>query len=77
MNLSLTLTARQVGNSLGFTLPKEVVEHLHLKPGDSFYLTKNGEGYQLTAYNPQFVRELELAQEGMNQYKNALHELAK
>ncbi len=50
---------------------------MNLSPGDSFFLVENADGYQLTAYDPQFERELALAVEGMEQYKNALRELAK
>ena len=73
----IIVKARHIGNSVGFILPKEAVAHLNLKAGDEFFLTETQGGYQLSAYDPQFERELRLAAEGMEQYKNALRELAK
>lgn len=73
----LTLKARPIGNSTGFTLPREAAERLKVKEGDLFYLTESPDGYRLTPYNPAFGRQMEKAEAVMRRYKDALRQLAK
>ena len=73
----ITLKARSVGNSLGVTLPREVTERLKIKSGDSVYLTESPDGYRLTPYNPEFARQMSVAEDVMRRYRDALHQLAK
>ena len=46
--------------------------------GDIVYLTEttNGE-YRITPYDPEFERQMKLAEKGMRDYRNALRELAR
>lgn len=71
------LKARAVGNSTGLTLPKEVTDRLKIHSGDTVYLTEAPDGYRLTPYNPEFAKQMEVAESIMRRYKDALHELAK
>jgi len=71
------LKARTIGNSTGVIFPKEVVDRLKIKSGDTFYLTESPDGYRLTPYNPEFARQMEVAESIMRRYKDALRELAK
>jgi putative addiction module antidote len=73
----ITLKARAVGNSTGVTLPKEVTDRLKIKNGDTLYLTESPDGYRLTAYDPEFARQMEVAEKVMRRYKDALRQLAK
>ena len=73
----ITLKVRRVGNSIGFTLPREVAERLKLQSGDQLYLTESPDGYRLTPYNPNFARQMEKAESLMRRYKDALRQLAK
>ena len=73
----IALKARAVGNSTGVTLPKEVTERLKIKSGDPIYLTESPDGYRLTAYDPEFARQMEVAENVMRRYKDALRRLAK
>lgn len=73
----ITLKARPVGNSTGFTLPREAAERLKIRNGDSLYLTESPEGYRLTPYNPQFAKQMDKAESIMRRYRDALRELAK
>ena len=69
---------RKVGNSLGLLLPKEAVQQLDVAEGESLYLCKAPEGrFYLTAYNPNFEKQMAVAREGMRRYRNTLRELAK
>ena len=59
------------------TLPKEVTDRLKIKNGDSLYLTESPDGYRLTAYDPEFTRQMEIAEKMMRRYKDALKQLSK
>jgi len=68
----------KVGNSLGVRLPREVLNRMHLGDGDRLILTEVPEGgYRLSPYDPEFERQMEIAEEGMRKYRNTLRELAK
>ena len=73
----IELKARIIGNSTGVTFPKEVVDRLKIKSGDTVYLTESPDGYRLTPYHPEFARQMEVAESVMRRYKDALRELAK
>jgi putative addiction module antidote len=73
----ITLKARAVGNSTGVTLPKEVTDRLKIKNGDTLFLTESPDGYRLTAYDPEFERQMEAAEKIMRRYKDALRQLSK
>lgn len=70
------LTVRKVGNSLGVTLPVEAARLLHVKEGDSLYLTESPGGYRVTPYDPEFEATMDAAQNFMDRYRNALRRLA-
>jgi putative addiction module antidote len=67
---------RKVGNSIGTSFPKEVLERLGLKDGDTLELIVNNDGIQLVAHDPHFDLVMEAYQTGASQYRNALRELA-
>jgi putative addiction module antidote len=73
--LALKLTT--VGSSVGFILPKEAMAKLHLHKGDMVYLTETPEGYRLTPYNPDFERQIRLAEKIMHEDRELLRQLAK
>ncbi len=68
---------RAVGNSTGVVLPKEVLADLKLEQGDRIFLVKTEDGYRLSPYDSSLSEQLEAAELGMRQYRNALRELAK
>ncbi|UZJ38604.1 AbrB/MazE/SpoVT family DNA-binding domain-containing protein [Prosthecochloris sp. SCSIO W1103] len=70
-------TVTKIGNSTGVILPKAVAERLKIKQGDIVYLTETPSGYAVTPYDPEFAEQMEVARQGMSEYRNALHELAK
>jgi len=72
------LKVRKIGNSLGVVLPKEVIEELQTGEGKKLFLTKApDQTYRLTAYDPEFERQMKLADECADRYRNTLRELAK
>ncbi len=73
----LDLKVRKVGNSLGVTLPRDVLKRLHLKDGDKIFLVEAPDGsYRITPYDPEFEKQMRLAEEGMSHYRNTLRALA-
>ena len=74
----LTLKVTTVGASAGFILPKEALAHLKARKGDSLYLTDTPDGgYRLTPYDPEFERQMHLAEDIMHDDREVLRQLAK
>jgi hypothetical protein len=48
-----------------------------VKENDAVYLTETPDGYRISPYDPEFARQMELAEKGMKKYRNALRELAR
>lgn len=67
----------QVGGSVGVILPKETLAKLRVGKGDTLFLTEGPEGYRLTPYDPEFERDMELAEEIMREDRDLLRALAK
>jgi putative addiction module antidote len=68
----------KVGNSLGVRLPRTVLDRLQVENGDTLILTEAPSGgFRLTPYDPEFERQLEIAEKGMRRYRNTLRALAK
>jgi putative addiction module antidote len=67
-----------VGASSGVILTKEVMAHLKVKKGDVLYLTEAADGgYRLTPYDPEFERQMSLAEDIMHDDRDVLRALAK
>ena len=73
----LTLKLSPIGNSVGVVLPKEALRALKAQKGDTVFLTDSPEGFLLTRYDPEFAKQMQLATGIMDEYKDALHQLAK
>jgi putative addiction module antidote len=72
-----TLKIRRIGNSLGVTLPKEILQKLNVGEGDSLFITETADGIQITPYDPDFEAAMQAFGETRKNYRNALRELAK
>jgi hypothetical protein len=48
-----------------------------LLKNDKVLLVKNGKGYTILPYDETFQKQMDAAKEGMQNYRNALRELAK
>ena len=74
----LTFKITTVGSSSGFILNKEAMARLKVKKGDVVYFTESPDGgYRLTPYNPEFERQMSLAEEIMREDRDMLRALAK
>ncbi|EDM69413.1 hypothetical protein RAZWK3B_11762 [Roseobacter sp. AzwK-3b] len=73
-----TLKITTVGASSGVILTKEIMAQLKVKKGDTLYLTETADGgYRLTPYNPEFARQIALAEEIMHDDREILRALAR
>ncbi|MDR9417400.1 AbrB/MazE/SpoVT family DNA-binding domain-containing protein [Gracilimonas sp.] len=68
---------RKIGNSLGVTLPKQLIDELHLKQGDKITITKSGSNIELEPVDPEFEEWAEAYRESNKDYKEVFKELAK
>lgn len=71
------LKVRKVGNSVGVILPKETLDAMHIKEGDTLYISTSAEGIQLAPYDPEFAVAMKAFEKSRRKYRNALRELAK
>lgn len=72
------LKVRKVGNSLGVVLPKEAAAALQVSEGSTVYLSESAEGgFRVSREDPEFARQMKIAEEGMRRYHNTLRALAK
>lgn len=74
----MKLKLRKIGNSLGITLNKEILDKLQVEEGDTIYVTETPDGVQLSAYEePEFETVMKATEEITHQYRNAFLKLAK
>ncbi len=68
---------RRVGNSLGITLPKTIIDNYHLSEGDALHLIETDDGVVLTPFNPKFTEWVKAYERTNKRYRNTLRALAK
>ena len=73
----ITLKLMQLGNSVGFVLPKEAALRLKVEKGDVIFLTESPEGYRISPYDPAFEKQMKAAERIMKKRRNVLRALAK
>ncbi len=76
--MTMKTKVRRIGNSLGIVLPKEAVQAMKVKEGAEIYLTEAPEcSLRMTPEQPGFGDMMDIAEQGMQSYRNALRQLAK
>lgn len=76
----MNVILRKIGNSEGVILPKEVLDRLNLRAGDTLVLIEDENGLKLTrsADDPDvFEKKMQIARERMKKYETAYRVLAK
>jgi len=71
------LKVRQIGNSLGVVLTKELLAKLRVEKDDELHAVETPDGVELRAYDPELERQLQAGRSIAKRYRNALRELAK
>lgn len=72
-----TIKIRDIGNSLGVVLPKELIARLRVSKGDKLFVQETVDGLRLTAYDPEFQQQMEIAKMVMREDRDALRALSK
>ena len=72
----MNVTIRKIGNSEGIIIPKDVLDQLGVKAGDTLDMTVTGSGMALSVPDEAFTRQLDHARAFMDKYKVALKKLA-
>ena len=67
---------RQMGGSIGATIPKEIAKRFHLNKGDEVFISETDKGILITPYNPTFDKAMAVYEKGAKKYRNALRELS-
>jgi putative addiction module antidote len=73
----ISLKLVQIGNSVGFVLPKEAASKLKVEKGDLVFLTESPDGYRISPYDPVFEKQMKAAERIMKKRRNVLRALAK
>jgi len=74
--MAMTLKLTTVGNSTGVILPKELLERLKLQKGDLLHVLEVPGGISLTPLDPEFARQMDVAETVMRQDRDILNRLA-
>jgi putative addiction module antidote len=72
----MKLKITTVGNSAGVVLPKELLARLRLEKGDVLFATELPDGIKLVPYDPEFERQLEVAERIMRRRRTLLRKLS-
>ena len=72
----MTLKVTTVGNSSGVVLPREILQHLRVEKGDTLYVLQTTNGIELTPYDPELARQMEVAEQVMREDRDVLKKLA-
>ncbi|MBP6457393.1 MAG: AbrB/MazE/SpoVT family DNA-binding domain-containing protein [Pseudoxanthomonas sp.] len=72
----MKLRITTIGNSAGVILPKELLARLRLGKGDELYALETPDGIRLTVHDPEFARQMEVAEQVMREDRQVLHKLA-
>jgi putative addiction module antidote len=75
MTTQLKITT--IGNSVGVVLPKDVLARLRVEKGDSIYLTETPNGFEISSYDDEFARQMEIGEQVMREDRDVLRLLAK
>jgi putative addiction module antidote len=71
------LKVRQIGNSFGVVMPKEMLARLGAVEGDEILVTETETGLQLHRKDSEFEEHMRLVDKAMARYPNTLRALAK
>lgn len=66
-----------IGNSIGVTLPKEMLTRLGVQKGDTLFAIDTPDGIRLTTVDPTFEAQMAMARQIMHRRRAVLRELAK
>jgi len=71
-----TLKITAIGNSAGVILPKEVLAMLNVDKGDTLFFSRTPKGIEITSYDEEFARQMEIGRKIMREDRDVLKRLA-
>ncbi len=71
-----TLKLTSIGNSVGAIFPKEMLTILNSDKGDTLYVTRTPNGFEISPYNEKFARQMQAGRKVMRENRDALRKLA-
>ncbi len=71
------LKIRKIGNSLGVVLPKDVLDKLNVKEGDTLDVMPTASGLTLSVSDDEVDRLMQMAERIMEENREVLRALAK
>ena len=74
--MAMTVKLTSIGNSTGIILPRELIERLRLEKGDTLHVLETPNGIELSAFNPEFARQMDVAEQVMRDDRDVLRRLA-
>jgi putative addiction module antidote len=74
--MALTVKLTTIGNSTGIVLPKELLEKLRVQKGDTLHVLETPNGIELTMFDPEFARQMDVAESVMREDRDVLRKLA-
>ncbi|MBI2993523.1 MAG: AbrB/MazE/SpoVT family DNA-binding domain-containing protein [Gammaproteobacteria bacterium] len=72
----MKLKITTIGNSAGVILPRELLTRLRVDKGDSLYAAELPDGIKLMPYDPEFDRQMKIAEQVMRERRDLLRKLA-
>lgn len=70
------LKVTKIGNSTGVILTKEILQKLRVSQGDTIFAMETPGGIELTPYNPEVAKQMEVAERVMREDRDVLRKLA-
>ena len=74
--MAMTVKLTTIGNSTGIILPKELLEKLRLSKGDVLHVLETPGGIELVTFDPEFARQMDVAEKVMREDRDVLRKLA-
>ena len=66
----------KIGNSEGLILAKELLSKMKIGKGDDVYITETPNGFEISPYDPDFARTMDVAEQVMREDRDVLKKLA-
>ena len=71
----MKLKVTTVGDSTAIILPKELLEKLNIGKGDTLYVTETSRGFELSVYDEEFAKQMDIAESVMLEDNSVLRKL--
>ena len=75
--MTTQLKVTTVGNSVGVILPKDILARLRVEKGDTLFVSETPNGIEISSYDEEFAKQMEIAETVMREDRDVLRMLAK